>query len=113
MKRGTHIGEFEELVLMAVAILGGDAYGLGVRDFLVENTGRKSALGAIHATLYRLQDKGLLSSEMEGSTHERGGRRKRIFAVTGAGKQAVSGARETRERIWQLVPGGTIAVNVA
>lgn len=94
---------------MAVAILGDAAYGLGVRDFLIENTGRKSALGAIHATLYRLQDKGLLDSHMEGSTNARGGRRKRIFLVTGAGKQAVRGARETRERIWHLVPGGSMS----
>jgi len=110
MGRGNHIGEFEELVLMAVAVLGAEAYGVGVRDFLAEQTGRKSALGAIHATLYRLQDKGLLDSGMEGATEQRGGRRKRIFHVTSAGKSAVREAREARERIWDLVPSGMMTV---
>ena len=110
MKRGNHIGEFEELVLMAVAVLNEEAYGLGVREFLMEHTGRKTALGAIHATLYRLQDKGLLDSDLEGATVQRGGRRKRIFTVTGAGKQAVRDARQTRERIWELVPSGRLSV---
>ena len=95
---------------MAVAVLGEEAYGLGVRDFLVEHTGRKSALGAIHATLYRLQDKGLLDSGMEGATQERGGRRKRIFHVTSAGKAAVQEARSVRERIWDLVPSSLMSV---
>lgn len=111
MGRGDHIGEFEELVLMAVAVLGEEAYGLGVRDFLAEQTGRKSALGAIHATLYRLQDKGLLKSGMEGATEERGGRRKRVFHVTSAGKAAVLETREARERIWDMVPRGVMSVS--
>ena len=110
MKRGNHIGEFEELVLMAVAVLGLDSYGLGVRDFLLEHTGRKTALGAIHATLYRLQDKGLLDSELEGASAHRGGRRKRVFTVTNAGRQAVHTARQTRESIWSMVPSGTMSV---
>ena len=95
---------------MAVAVLGQEAYGLGVRDFLLDQTGRKTALGAIHATLYRLQDKGLLDSGLEGATSERGGRRKRIFLVTGAGKQAVITSRNTREKIWNLVPSGTMTI---
>jgi len=111
MGRGNHIGEFEELVLMAVAALGIQAYGLGVRDFLVEQTGRKSALGAIHATLYRLQDKGLLDSNLEGATEHRGGRRKRVFQVTNAGKAAIREAREARERIWNLVPKGALSIS--
>ena len=110
MKRGNHIGEFEELVLMAVAVLNDEAYGLGVREFLLEHTGRKTALGAIHATLYRLQEKGLLDSSLAGASEIRRGRRKRIFTVTGAGKQAVRDARETRERIWKLLPSGTLSV---
>ena len=111
MGRGDRIGEFEELVLMAVAILGEEAYGLGVRDFLAGQTGRKSALGAIHATLYRLQDKGLLDSGMEGAKEERGGRRKRVFEGTSAGKAAVQEARQARERIWDMVPSGVMSVS--
>jgi PadR family transcriptional regulator PadR len=102
--RGSNIGEFEELVLMAVAILDGQAYGLAVREFLLEQTGRKVALGAIHATLYRLQDKDMLASDLEGATERRGGRRKRMFRLTSAGFESVNRAREVRERVWSLMP---------
>jgi PadR family transcriptional regulator, regulatory protein PadR len=94
---GAHIGEFEELVLMSVAILHRSAYGLSVREFLLEQTTRKTALRAIHATLYRLQTKGLLSSDLEGATPTRGGRRKRVFSVTNLGMNAVRDARQTRD----------------
>ncbi len=102
--RGSHIGEFEELVLMAVAVLAGEGYGLAVRELLFEKTGRKVSLGAIHATLYRLQDKGLLSSSLEGATERRGGRRKRMFKLTSAGLETIQTVREARERIWRLMP---------
>ncbi len=102
--RGAHIGEFEELVLMAVAVLDGEGYGLVVRDFLFEQTGRKVALGAIHATLYRLQDKGMLDSEMEGATEKRGGRRKRMFRLTNVGLESIRATRTARERVWALMP---------
>jgi len=102
--RGAHIGEFEELVLMAVAALSGEGYGLAVREFLVEKANRKVALGAIHATLYRLQEKGMLRSELEGATEKRGGRRKRMFRLTNTGVESIRKAREARERVWSLVP---------
>ncbi len=102
--RGAHIGEFEELVLMAVAVLDGEGYGLVVRNFLFEQTGRKVALGAIHATLYRLQDKGMLDSEMEGATEKRGGRRKRMFRLTNVGLESIRATRTARERVWALMP---------
>lgn len=102
--RRNHIGEFEELVLMTVAVLDGRAYGLAVRELLFEQTGRKVSLGAIHATLYRLQDKDLLSSGLEGATERRGGRRKRMFTLTNAGLATIQTARVARERIWNLIP---------
>ncbi|MBO6573915.1 MAG: helix-turn-helix transcriptional regulator [Rhodothermales bacterium] len=96
------LGEFEELVLLAVAALGDQAYGLGVRDMLHTEAGRSVSLGAVHAALYRLEDKGLLGSELGGATEQRGGRRKRLFRVTGSGARALESARVARERLRTL-----------
>jgi len=90
---------------MAVAALSGQAYGLSVRTLLADEAGRDASLGAIHATLYRLQDKGHLESSLEGATEKRGGRRKRMFRVTGSGVRALATAREAREALWTLMPG--------
>lgn len=100
----TSIGEFEELVLTAVAALDGDAYGFSVRELLRREAGRKVSLGAVHAALYRLEDKRLLSSRLDGATSKRGGRRKRLFRLTGAGLETLHAARAARERVWSLVP---------
>jgi PadR family transcriptional regulator len=98
------IGEFEELVLMAVAVLQEEAYGLPVRDLLKTEVARSVSLGAVHATLYRLEDKGLVKSEMTGATASRGGRRKRVFVLTGTGTAAIRAAREARDRLLSLAP---------
>ena len=102
--RKSHIGEFEELVLLAVAALDGKGYGLTVRDLVFDQTGRMVSLGAVHATLYRLQDKGFLDSGMSGATEKRGGRRKRMFSLTNAGIETIRSARTAREQIWNLIP---------
>ena len=102
--RKDSIGEFEELVLMAVAALDGNAYGFTVRRLLAEEAGRKSSLGAVHATLYRLEDKRFLTSKLDGASKQRGGRRKRLFHLTGAGAEILRSARASRERMWSLIP---------
>ena len=98
------IGEFEELALLAVGALGDAAYGLAVRDLLKEEVGRSVSLGAVHATLYRLQDKGFLESSLGGATQDRGGRRKRMFRLAGTGVAALESARQARERLRGLLP---------
>ncbi len=102
--KGRHIGEFEELVLLAVCILDGDAYGVMVRKELEKHAGRFVTLGAIHATLYRLQDKGLLTSSLGGATETRGGRRRRLFRITNTGLEALRAGRDVREKMWSLIP---------
>lgn len=104
MKR-VGIGEFEELVLLAVAGLDGGAYGLNVRTLLKDEAHRTVSLGAVHATLYRLEGKGYLKSELAGATEQRGGRRKRLFQLTGSGVAALDAARQSRERLRALIPG--------
>ena len=102
--KSKNLGEFEELVLLAVCILDGKAYGISVKKEVEKHTGRSILLGAVHITLYRLQDKGLLSSEMGGSTKNRGDRRKRLFKITDYGMRQLQEAQEVRQNMWQLIP---------
>ncbi len=98
------LGEFEELVLLAVCILNGSAYGISVKEEVEKHTSRTILLGAIHITLYRLQDKGLLSSEMGGNTEKRGSRRKRLFKITKSGMVLLQTSQDVRQKMWQLIP---------
>jgi PadR family transcriptional regulator, regulatory protein PadR len=99
-----YLGEFEELVLMMVGILQEDAYGNAVVELIKERVGREVNLSAVHVTLYRLEDKGLVKSEMGGATQSRGGRRKRIFKITNAGLAMLQTMKEMRIDLWKLVP---------
>lgn len=98
------IGEFEELVLLAVCILDGEAYGISVKKEVEKHSGRTILLGAVHITLYRLQDKGLLKSEMGGNTDKRGDRRKRLFRITKTGMSYLRAAQAVRQKMWGLIP---------
>lgn len=99
------LGEFEELVLLAVCILEGEAYGVSVKNEVERHSGRSILLGAVHITLYRLQDKGLLESEMGGNTAKRGDRRKRLFTITTLGMKQLKSSQDVRQKMWQLIPG--------
>ncbi|MEP2668751.1 MAG: helix-turn-helix transcriptional regulator [Cyclobacteriaceae bacterium] len=98
------LGEFEELVLLAVCILNGEAYGISVKEEVEKHTGRTILLGAVHITLYRLQDKGLLKSKMGGNTEKRGDRRKRLFKITDIGMRQLRASQEVRQEMWKLIP---------
>jgi PadR family transcriptional regulator, regulatory protein PadR len=102
--KGTYLGEFEEIVLLAVAMLAGDAYGAAIITEIEQQMDRSVNLGAVHAALHRLEEKGLLSSRMGGATQERGGRSKRLFTVTMAGIRALDKIREIRNRMWNSIP---------
>lgn len=104
MKKGTHLGEFEELVLLIVCVLYGEAYGVAVQGAICEQTGRAVKISAVHSALHRLERKGYLTSWVGGATEERGGRRKRFFVITDAGKAALQGRRAMREQLWNLMP---------
>ena len=98
------LGEFEELVLLAVCILDGEGYGVAVKNEVEKHSGRTVLLGAVHITLYRLQDKGLLTSELGGNTSKRGDRRKRLFQVTRIGMRQLQSSQDVRKSMWQLIP---------
>lgn len=102
MKR-TYLGEFEEIVLLTVAVLGQGAYGVAITDELDRQTGRSVSISAVHAALHRLEEKGMLSSHMGEATAERGGRRKRLFSVTVLGSRTLQEVREQRNRLWDSI----------
>lgn len=111
--KGTYLGEFEELVLLSVGILFDDAYGLAIADELERQTGRNVMISSVHKALVRLEKKGYLKSRMGGSTATRGGRDKRLYQLTQAGKSVLAESRELRNGMWNQVPkivwGGTKA----
>ena len=102
--KGSYLGEFEEVVLLLVAMLGEEAYGLSIRTEFLAQTGRSAAIGAVHSALSRMEKKGFLSSEMGDSSGDRGGRRKRIFSVTASGKSALERSRTLRNNLWNQIP---------
>ncbi|MBL7848536.1 MAG: helix-turn-helix transcriptional regulator [Cyclobacteriaceae bacterium] len=102
--KGTNLGEFEELVLLTVAALIDDAYSVAICDELERHSKRPVKLGAVHAVLNRLEDKGLLKSKLGEATNVRGGKRKRFYTVTVPGKTALVKARELREDLWNRIP---------
>jgi PadR family transcriptional regulator len=95
----TPLGTFEEQVLLAVLRTGAEAYGMGVRREIEEVTGRDVAVGAVYATLDRLESKGLVSSRRA----DVDGVSRRLFAVSGAGARALAETRAMRERLWRGV----------
>lgn len=109
MKR-TYLGEFEEIVLLTVAILGEGAYGVAITDELDRQTGRTVSISAVHAALHRLEEKGMLSSFMGEATAERGGRRKRLFRVTVVGSKTLQEVRDQRNRLWDAIAPQTLPV---
>ena len=99
-----YLGEFEELVLTMAGILQEEAYGNAIVTEINERVGRKVNLSAVHVTLYRLEDKGYLTSTMGGKTKARGGRRKRIFTITNTGLAMLLSMKNTRVNLWKLIP---------
>lgn len=99
------IGAFEELVLLAVGSLGEEAYGVAVKEMLKEKTKKSPSIGALHSALYRLEDKGCLTSHEGGATTERGGRRKKYYLLTSVGKEAILEANKIRLEFSRNIEG--------
>jgi DNA-binding PadR family transcriptional regulator len=103
--KGTNLGEFEELVLLTVAALINDAYSVAICDELEKYSDRKAKLGVVHSVLNRLEEKGYVKSRLGETTQMRGGKRKRYYQVTNAGKAALIKAKEMRDQLWSVIPG--------
>lgn len=104
MGKTSFLGEFEELILTMVLILEDDAYGNTVVTAVKEHQKREVTLSAVHITLYRLEEKGFLASHMAGATQSRGGRKKRYFQITSAGKALLQEMKTARTNLWKLTP---------
>jgi PadR family transcriptional regulator, regulatory protein PadR len=102
--KGTNLGEFEELVLLTIAALVNEAYSVGICDELEKRTGRSTKLGVVHAVLNRLEEKGYVKSALGEATNVRGGKRKRFYSITSAGKAALIKSKEVRDQLWSLIP---------
>lgn len=89
MSRGDHLGPLEQIVLVALLRLGTGAYGMAVRREIHQRTGRDLSIGAVYATLERLETKGYVTSFLGEPSGERGGRAKRFFRVEASGRQAL------------------------
>lgn len=94
----------EELVLLAVAALGENAYGVTIRRHVSAAAGREWSIGAIYDPLYRLERKGYVKSSLSDPTEERGGRSKRIFSMTEAGRDALVEHKKVRDALWKQLP---------
>ena len=99
MAGGDYLGEFEQIVLLAILRTGEEAYGVTIGAEIRTQTGRVPAPGALYTTLDRLEDKGLLSSAMGDPTPQRGGRATRFFTVTGKGMKALTQAQRSYQNL--------------
>lgn len=97
------LGEFEQVVLLAILRLDDNAYGVTIRKEIQECTDRSPAPGALYNTLDRLEEKGMVVSRLGESTPQRGGRAKRLFTVTGNGIQALSRAQRAYQRLMKHI----------
>lgn len=100
------LGEFEQLVLLALMRLGAEAYGVVIRDEIEQQTGRRVTLGAVYTTLLRLENKRLIASRLGESTPQRGGRRKKYYRPLAAGRRELAASLEAlRSMTHGLTPG--------
>ena len=99
MSAPVNLGEFEQLILLAILRRRDDAYGVTIRAELADRAGRTVAPGALYTALERLETKGLITSRMSEPTSQRGGRAKRLVTVTAAGVKALTRSVRAYERL--------------
>jgi|SRR5258705_3792981 len=100
----TRLGEFEEVILLLIGILGDEAYAYRIAAEFEAQTKRNVSIGAVHSTLVRLDEKGFVTSAMGAPTAERGGRRKRIYTITASGRSVLKVSRDLRVSLWNQFP---------
>ncbi|MDF2178482.1 helix-turn-helix transcriptional regulator [Aliiglaciecola sp. CAU 1673] len=101
MDKEKFLGEFEQMLLLAILRLGENAYGSTVRQLLADSIERDVSIGALYTTLDRLEAKGLLQSRLGEATAERGGRAKKYFKVTAQGQDALKRSKQALTNLWQ------------
>lgn len=99
-----HLTHLEQLLLLSLLRLGEEAWGTAIQDDLEKVAERPVSLGSIHVTLGRLEERGLVASAKGEPTRERGGKARRMYAITDAGRSTLMRSREILERMWEGVP---------
>lgn len=100
----TKLGEFEELVLLTVAALQQDAYGVEIKRELEDRLKEKLSVGSIQSALKRMEEKGFLTSEFGEATLKRGGKRKRIYSATPYAHRILKEMKDIRAGLWNAIP---------
>jgi len=100
----TKLGEFEELVLLTVAALQQDAYGVEIKRELEDRLKEKLSVGSIQSALKRMEEKGFLTSRFGEATQKRGGKRKRIYSATPYAHRVLAEMKEIRAGLWDAIP---------
>lgn len=98
------LGEFEEIVLLTVGVLYGEAYGVAIKDEIESRAERKVSVGALQSALRRMEKKGYLKSETGEANAQRGGKPKRYFTITASGKKALQHSKDIRTSLWDAIP---------
>ncbi len=99
-----HLGEFEEIVILTIAVLHKEAYGAAIKHDMETRLSRSVSMGAMHTALMRLEAKGYVKAFAGESTEERMGRPRRYYQITGDGKKAMESARDARSQLWRAIP---------
>ncbi len=102
--KGTNLGEFEELILLTIASMGNEIYAIPLKEELESVSSRAVNISAIHAAVYRLEQKGYILSFFGEATRKRGGKRKRFFQVSAAGFLALEEVQSLRVKLWKRIP---------
>ncbi len=102
--KGTNLGELEEVVLLIVANLYDNAYGILIKNEIEEKCNRSITISTVHNVLQRLQEKGYLESRYSEPTKERGGKRKLLFTVTASGQTSLNTVKDMRDKLWSGIP---------
>lgn len=100
----TKLGEFEELVLLTVAVLQEEAYGVEIKRELERRLKQRLSVGSIQSALKRMEEKGFLKSALGEATQKRGGKRKRIYTITRYAEKVLAELRDIRSRLWDAMP---------
>lgn len=98
------LGEFEEIVMLTIAILHKEAYGVAIKSEIQERLSRNVSMGAMHTALVRLEGKGYIESWNGETSDDRMGRPKKYYKLTALGKKAMAYTKDTRNELWDAIP---------
>jgi PadR family transcriptional regulator PadR len=98
------VGEFEEVVMLTMCILGKQAYGVAIQKEIEARLTREVSMGALHSALIRLEEKGFVTSKGGESSEGREGRPRRYYEITALGRKALAYIKDSREQLWSAIP---------